>query len=44
VTAERPESVKRKAKAAKYGKKAKLPQFISPQLATLVTEPPKTGD
>jgi bifunctional non-homologous end joining protein LigD len=44
ITAERPESVKGKPKPAKYGKKAKLPQFVSPQLATLVSEPPKTGE
>src|SRR3954467_623385 len=44
VTAERPESVKKKPKRAKYGTRAKLPQFISPQLATLVAEPPKTGE
>jgi bifunctional non-homologous end joining protein LigD len=44
ITVERPESVKRTPKRAKYGKKSKLPQFISPQLATLVTEPPKTGE
>jgi bifunctional non-homologous end joining protein LigD len=43
VTAERPESVKRQPKRAKYGKKSALPQFITPQLATLVTEPPRTG-
>src|SRR5436305_8883114 len=42
VTVERPESVKDKAKPAKYGKKMKLPQFIAPELATLVSEPPKT--
>ena len=44
VTVERPESVKGKPKPAKYGKKAKLPQFISPELATLVSEPPRTGE
>ena len=44
ITAERPESVKGKPKPAKYGRKSKLPQFISPQLATLVTEPPRTGE
>src|SRR4051812_48805674 len=44
VTAERPESVKGKPKPAKYGKKTKLPQFVSPQLATLVSAPPKSGD
>jgi len=44
VTAERPESVKQKPKRAKYGTRTRLPQFISPQLATFVAEPPKTGD
>src|SRR5438045_8857883 len=44
VTAERPESVKKKPKRAKYGTRTKLPQFISPLLATLVTEPPRTGE
>ena len=47
ITAERPESVKGNAKPrrslAKYGRKLELPAFITPQLATLVTEPPKTG-
>ncbi|HUQ76968.1 MAG TPA: DNA ligase D [Burkholderiales bacterium] len=43
VTAERPESVKGQPKPAKYGKKSELPQFVTPQLATLVTEPPKVG-
>jgi bifunctional non-homologous end joining protein LigD len=45
ITAERPESVKRSPRRARRAKKAEeLPQFISPQLATLVTEPPKTGE
>jgi len=44
ITAERPESVKGQPKPAKYGKKSELPQFITPQLATLVTEPPKSGN
>jgi bifunctional non-homologous end joining protein LigD len=47
ITEERPESVKQAPKAAKLAKRAKkadLPQFVAPQLATLVTEPPKTGD
>src|SRR5438067_3929881 len=44
VTGERPESVKRRPRRAKYGTRTRLPQFISPQLATLVTEPPKTGE
>jgi len=43
VTAERPESVKGQPKPAKYGKRSDLPQFVTPQLATLVTEPPKKG-
>ncbi|HET7669716.1 MAG TPA: DNA ligase D [Burkholderiales bacterium] len=40
VTEERPESVKGKPKPRKYGSKSELPQFITPQLATLVTDPP----
>ena len=43
ITVERPESVKGKPKPAKYGSKAKLPQFISPQLATLVSAPPRSS-
>jgi bifunctional non-homologous end joining protein LigD len=44
ITVERPESVKKAPKRAKRAKKTELPQFVSPQLATLVSEPPKTGD
>jgi bifunctional non-homologous end joining protein LigD len=44
ITAERPESVKRAPKKAKRAKRAELPQFVTPQLATLVSKPPKTGD
>ena len=44
VTTERPESVKRPPKKAKRAKRAELPQFVTPQLATLVTKPPRTGD
>jgi len=48
ITQERPESVKRKPKRARPGAKAKrsgyLPPFVTPQLATLVEEPPRTGD
>ena len=44
ITLERPESVKRAPKAAKRASRAELPQFVTPQLATLVTQPPKTGD
>jgi len=44
IVAERPESVKRAPKKSKRAAKAELPQFITPQLATLVTRPPKTGD
>ncbi len=43
VTEERPESVKRQPRRAKYGKHAALPQFIAPQLATLVSAPPASG-
>ena len=44
ITAERPESVKRPAKRARRAAKAGLPQFVSPQLATLVSAPPAAGD
>ena len=45
IVAERPESVKRVPKKAKRAARAdELPQFITPQLATLVTKPPKTGE
>jgi len=45
ITAERPDSVKQPPKKAKRAKRAaELPQFVTPQLATLVTKPPKTGD
>jgi ATP-dependent DNA ligase len=44
ITRERPESVKRAPKAARRASRAALPQFVTPQLATLVTRPPKTGD
>jgi len=44
IVAQRPESVKRAPKKSKRAAKAELPQFITPQLATLVTRPPKSGD
>ncbi len=44
VTAERPESVKQQPQRMKYGRKADIPQFITPQLATLVTAPPRVGE
>ena len=44
VTAERPESVKRAPKKSRRAARAELPQFITPQLATLVSAPPKVGD
>ena len=44
VTRERPESVKRAPKKAKRAAKAEIPQFIAPQLATLVTQTPRGGD
>jgi len=43
ITEERPESVKKQPKREKYGRKSALPQFITPQLATLVTEPPRSS-
>ncbi len=44
VVRERPESVKRAPAPSSRAKKAELPQFIAPQLATLVSAPPKSGD
>jgi bifunctional non-homologous end joining protein LigD len=44
IIEERPESVKRAPKKSRRAAKADLPQFVTPQLATLVSEPPKTGD
>jgi bifunctional non-homologous end joining protein LigD len=44
IVAERPESVKRAPRKSKRPAKAELPQFVTPQLATLVTKPPKSGD
>ena len=44
ITAERPESVKRPPKRAKRAARSPLPQFIAPQLATLVTAPPTAGE
>jgi bifunctional non-homologous end joining protein LigD len=44
ITEERPESVKPPPKRAKRAAKSELPQFVAPQLATLVTEPPKSGE
>ncbi|HUQ26424.1 MAG TPA: DNA ligase D [Burkholderiales bacterium] len=44
VTEARPESVKRPPKRSSRAAKAELPQFIAPQLATLVKEPPQGRD
>jgi bifunctional non-homologous end joining protein LigD len=44
ITRERPESVKSAPRRAARAEKSELPQFIAPQLATLVTEPPRNGD
>ena len=44
ITLERPESVKKPPKRTRRAASAELPQFIAPQLATLVTEPPRSGD
>jgi bifunctional non-homologous end joining protein LigD len=40
----RPESVKRAPKKARRAARAKLPAFVTPQLATLVTAPPRSGN
>jgi bifunctional non-homologous end joining protein LigD len=48
IVQERPESVKRKPQRARRGARSKrsgyLPPFVTPQLATLVEEPPRAGD
>ncbi len=44
IVAQRPESVKQAPKKSKRARRTELPQFVTPQLATLVTKPPKTGD
>lgn len=44
ITRERPESVKRAPPKAAKARKADLPQFVAPPLATLVTQPPRRGD
>jgi bifunctional non-homologous end joining protein LigD len=50
VTREKPESVKEKPKSAGRAKTRKarrsgyLPPFVTPQLATLVDQPPRSGD
>jgi len=44
IVEDRPESVKRAPKKSRRAAKAELPAFVTPQLATLVSEPPKSGD
>ena len=44
IVEQRPESVKRAPKKARRAAKAEVPAFVTPQLATLVTSPPKSGD
>jgi bifunctional non-homologous end joining protein LigD len=44
ITEARPESVKRPPKRAKRAARAPLPQFVAPQLATLVSAPPTAGE
>lgn len=44
IVRERPESVKRAPRRAKRARRSELPQFLSPQLATLVAGPPRSGD
>jgi bifunctional non-homologous end joining protein LigD len=43
ITRERPESVKRAPPRAKRAEKSEPPQFMAPMLATLVSEPPRSG-
>jgi bifunctional non-homologous end joining protein LigD len=44
ITQTAPQSVKRAPKASSRAKRSELPQFVAPQLATLVSEPPARGD
>ncbi|HEX5768050.1 MAG TPA: DNA ligase D, partial [Burkholderiales bacterium] len=44
ITVERPESVKRAPRSTRRARRSELPQFVTPQLATLVSQPPKSGD
>jgi bifunctional non-homologous end joining protein LigD len=44
IVEERPESVKKPPKRSRRAGRAELPQFVTPQLATLVTRPPKAGE
>jgi len=44
IAAARPESVKRPPARARRAARAPLPQFVAPQLATLVSAPPTAGD
>ena len=44
ITVERPESVKRAPRKSRRATRAEIPQFLTPQLATLVSAPPKSGD
>jgi bifunctional non-homologous end joining protein LigD len=44
IVEQRPESVKKPPRRSKRASRAELPQFVTPQLATLVTRPPRVGD
>jgi bifunctional non-homologous end joining protein LigD len=44
IVIEKPESVKKIPEPTRKAEKAEVPEFIAPQLATLVTEPPRAGD
>jgi bifunctional non-homologous end joining protein LigD len=44
IVEQRPESVKKPPRRSQRATKAEVPQFVTPQLATLVTRPPKVGD
>jgi bifunctional non-homologous end joining protein LigD len=44
VVLEKPGSVKKAPRASRRAEKSTVPDFVAPQLATLVTEPPSSGD
>jgi bifunctional non-homologous end joining protein LigD len=44
VVLEKPESVKEIPAPKRQAEKSEVPEFIAPQLATLVTEPPRAGN
>lgn len=44
ITLRRTESVKKQPRVRKQAKKTPVPEFVAPMLATLVTEPPRSGN